>query len=177
MTTHEAKTGHLPVTFATYVWLLHDLGHPTTDAGIAAACEELRGGDDAQSEELANALLARVTEQLGDPDPTFERVHEVAARLYGALHIATDFGGSRDERLREARRYEFLQGLPWLARIYDRFPDGTVGPHWVMVQRMTDVVRIRDPYPWDDLDEQYEMPVTDFLVKWELAGARGLRWI
>ena len=174
MTTHEAKTGHIAVTFATYVWLLHDSGRPTTDAGIAAACEALRAG---KSEERANALLARVTEQLGDPDPKFERVHEVAARLYGALHIATDFGGSRDERLREARRYEFLQGLPWLARIYNRFPDGTVGPHWVMVQRMTDVVRIMDPYPWDDLDEEYEAPVVDFLVKWELAGARGLRWI
>jgi len=177
MTTHEAKTGHLPVTFATYVWLLHDSGHPSLDAGIAAACEDLRNAGHEKNEELAKTLLVRVTEQLGDPDPKFERVHEVAARLFGALHIATDFGGSRDERLREARRYEFLLGLPWLARIYNRFPDGTVGPHWVMVQRMTDVVRIMDPYPWDDLDEEYESPVVDFLVKWELAGARGLRWI
>jgi hypothetical protein len=177
MATSEAKAGNLPVTLATYIWRLFDTGRPPGNAGIAAACEALRVAGDERSEELANALLSRVVEQLGDPDPTFERVHVVAAELYGALHIATDFGGSRDERLREARRYEFLLGLPWLARIYDRFPDGTVGPHWVMVERMTDVVRIMDPYPWDDLDEQYETPVADFLVKWELAGARGLRWI
>ena len=177
MATPYPKAGNLPVTLATYVWRLDDSGRPSLDAGIAAACKALRSGGEGNSEELANALLARVVEQLGDPDPKFERVHEVAARLYGALHIATDFGGSRDERLREARRYEFLTGLPWLARIYNRFPDGSVGPHWVMVERMTETVHVMDPYPWDDLDEQYETPVVEFLVKWELAGARGLRWI
>jgi hypothetical protein len=177
MATHEAKAGHLPVTLATYVWMLDDSGRPPRDAGIAAACEALRGAAEGKREELGNALVARIAEQLGDPDPTFERVHEVAVRLYGESHIASDFGGSRDERLREARRYEFQLGLPWLARVYDRFPDGTVGPHWVMVERMTEAVRVMDPYPWDDLDEEYETPVAEFLVKWELAGARGLRWV
>jgi hypothetical protein len=177
MATNDAKAGNLPITLATYVAHLADSGRPPLDAGLAAACEALRAAAPGKAEGLANALVARVAEQLGDPDPTFERVHDVATRIYGPSHVATDFGGSRDERLREARRYEFQLGLPWLARIYDRFPDGTVGPHWVMVERVTDVVRCMDPYPWDDLDEEYESPVAEFMVKWELGAARGLRWV
>jgi hypothetical protein len=45
-----------------------------------------------------------------------------------------------------------------------------------MVERMTDVVMCMDPYPWDDLDEEYAAPLVDFCVKWELAGGAGLRF-
>jgi len=34
-----------------------------------------------------------------------------------------------------------------------------------------------DPYPWDDLDEEHTIELTEFLVKWELAGGQGLRWL
>ena len=45
-----------------------------------------------------------------------------------------------------------------------------------MVERVTDVVLCMDPYPWDDLDEEYAAPLIDFCVKWELGGGVGLRF-
>jgi hypothetical protein len=49
--------------------------------------------------------------------------------------------------------------------------------HWVLVERVTDEVLCMDPYPWDDLDEEYVQPTLDFLVKWELAGGGSFRWV
>ena len=68
------------------------------------------------------------------------------------------------------------EGYPDGFAFPERFPDGTVGPHWVMVERITDTVTCADPYPWDDLDEEYEQDTIEFLVKWELAGSHSVRW-
>jgi hypothetical protein len=61
--------------------------------------------------------------------------------------------------------------------VVDRFPNGSVSMHWVLVERVTDEVLCMDPYPWDDLDEEYVQPTLDFLVKWELAGGGSFRWV
>ena len=44
-----------------------------------------------------------------------------------------------------------------------------------MVEQLTDRVVCMDPYPWDDLDEEYDSPVVEFAVKWEFAGCGSIR--
>ena len=47
----------------------------------------------------------------------------------------------------------------------------------MLVESLEERVRCLDPYPWDDLDEEFEQPLIEFLVKWELAGLAGLRFV
>ena len=129
----------------------------------------------ADLEGLGRSLVGAVALKVGE-DTSFDAVHRLALGLYGEERVDSSLGaGSRDLRARNARRYQFSHNLPWIACIIDRFPDGQVGAHWVMVEQVTDVVKIMDPYPWDDVDEEINMPVVDFMVKWELAGANSLR--
>lgn len=176
MSDTEAKSGDLSVTLATYLYILHRAGHPPAHDGFNAACAAL---DNATAENDFNALgkqlVAVVQEALGD-DADFEQVAAFMRGLYTEGNIATALGTSREERLRGIRSYMFQHSLPWVARIIDRFPDGTVGPHWVMIEQVTDMVICMDPYPWDDLDEEYASPVVEFMVKWELAGSQSIRW-
>ena len=164
----EAKAGHVAYCVATWVFIGHDRGRNIADDAIRDACDRLNGAQDpdAAGQALAGLIADRT-------DGSVESVRALAAGLFG--EVDTNMGGSRDERLRSARRYQFKTQLPWLACIIDRFPDGSVGPHWVLVEQVSDVVRVMDPYPWDDLDEEQDVPVTDFLVKWELAGGAGIR--
>jgi hypothetical protein len=64
--------------------------------------------------------------------------------------------------------------MPIITAIVDRFPDGSIGTHWVMVERVTDTVTCMDPYPWDDIDEEYSLPLVEFMVRWELAGCESI---
>ena len=178
------KSGHLAETLATWIYLLHDSGRLAEDADVRAACVALAaagvelhegGGDVDQHGHALVSVVERGLDAAGGR--SFDAVLGWLRRLYGEPHVATEVGDDRDARIRAARAYQFGTNLPWLARIIDRFPDGTVGPHWVMVERVTDVVTCMDPYPWDDLDEEYQAPVNDFMVKWELAGCDGVRWV
>lgn len=173
------KTGDLPITLATWVFLLDQRGIRPDHAGLRAACDALvaagRSGDDADWGALGEALVDTLRGALLGADEA--TVTALARGLYGDQHITGDGGGSREQRLAAARSYQFKSGLPWLARIYDRFPDGTVGPHWVLVEQITDTVTCMDPYPWDDLEEEYQAPVADFMVKWELSGCTTIRWV
>ena len=174
------KTGSLPVTLATWVFLLDQKGVTPRDAALVSACKALgraaQDGAENDGDALGQALVDCVRSALGGDGISAEDVTAFVRGLYGQDHVVTYAGASREERLVHARAYEFRSGLPWLAQIIDRFPDGTVGPHWVMVERVTDTVSCMDPYPWDDLDEEYQAPLTDFLVKWELAGCPTVRW-
>ncbi len=175
----ELKAGNLGVTLSTWVFILFSTGTVPDDAAIVQACEGLRDADeDACSDALGQALVTAVEAAIGAEDPSFEQVAACAARLYGTEAVGADLGASTDrsERARAVRRYQFGRNLPWIARIIDRFPDGTVGPHWVMVEELTEAVKVMDPYPWDDVDEQYDIPLNDFMVKWELAGCESLRY-
>jgi hypothetical protein len=174
----ELKSGNLGVTLATWIFILFNGGTPAQDPAVVAACEAIRdAGDDADLDALGQALVDAVLAVVGDGDG-FADVLAGARRLFGDDQVASDLGEptDRDERARGIRRYLFGRNLPWIARIIDRFPGGSVGAHWVMVEELTDAVKVMDPYPWDDVDEQYEMPVTDFMVKWELAGCESLRY-
>ena len=173
------KAGNLPVTLATWIFLLERRGMRPAHAEIAAACDALSaaGSSDGEVEwgPLGEALVGAVREALADDSE--EAVLALARGLWGPAHVSVAAGNSREQRLSEARSYQFNTGLPWMARIYDRFPDGAVGPHWVLVEQITDMVTCMDPYPWDDLEEEYQAPLVDFMVKWELSGCTTLRWV
>ena len=183
MTDSPRRAGRLPETLATWIYLLHESGRLAEDADIRAACAALHAAGVELDDHAADvgvageALLSAVIHALEatGPDPAASAL-PLLRRLYGADRIATDFAPTREARVQAARAHQFQTNLPWLARIIDRFPDGSVGPHWVLVERVTDRVSCMDPYPWDDLDEEYETPLVDFLVKWELAGCDGVRW-
>ena len=196
------KAGHLATTLATWLYYLDQAGHRAKDDAIAAALDAISSISRLQAEMLAAAerqdyaTAASIQTQIQDPSRDPDRlgqtlvdavtasldglgsadIHAWAADQLGAQHIGADFGDTREERIQFVRQMAFRTGLPWLAEIIDRFPNGQVGSHWVMVERVTDHVRCMDPYPWDDLDEEVEIPLTDFMVKWDLAGNTGLHW-
>lgn len=175
------KTGSLPVTLATWIFLLDQKGIRPRHPGLAATCDALAaaghaGGQEPDWDALGQALVDVVRAELGKDGADAEAVAAFVRSIYGEPHVDSCAGSSREERLKEVRSYEFRTGLPWLAQIIDRFPDRTVGPHWVMVERVTDTVTCMDPYPWDDVDEEYQAPLVDFLVKWELAGCAAVRY-
>ena len=85
--------------------------------------------------------------------------------------VRADMGeGDRETRSRRIRSYGFERGLPWLAQICRRQPDGTVVGVWMVVERCGSTVTLMDPNPWDDVDETLMLPLADFHVLWELAG-------
>ncbi len=72
--------------------------------------------------------------------------------------------------LQSIRHYEFNRGLPWIGRIAERTDNGIV-ESWIMVEKVTDRVLCMDPYPWDDVDEEFELDLPEFLLRWQLAGS------
>lgn len=167
------KTGSLGVSLATWLFILHQTGHAAKGGAVADAVDALAKADAGSADSRGQALASLIEEQLG-ADADFDAVVAWLGALYSADSVITGFGDTRAERLHGARSYQFRSSLPWIARIYDRFPDGRVGAHWVLVERVTDSVTCMDPYPWDDLDEEYDLPVVEFMVKWELAGCGAL---
>ena len=171
---------NLGITLATWVFMLHVGGYECASERVRTACKALEDAPpEADLDALGQDLVRAVKDDLGEPDPDFQRVLRVVQDWYGEDRVAADLGKAddRQERIRSIRRYQFSNSRPWLALIMDRFPDGHVGEHWVMVEEVTDVVKVMDPYPWDDVDEQYQMPLGDFMVKWELAGLWSVRFL
>jgi hypothetical protein len=177
MTASLVPDGNLGITLATWVWSLFSAGVVPDHAGISEACAAIGKGQ-GSPEALGEKLVGLIRQSFDTPEPDPEGVAAVLGRWYGADAVRTDLGSSRDreERTRAIRRYRFNRNLPWLARIIDRFPDGHVGLHWVMVEDLSELVHIMDPFPWDQVDETYAIPLHDFQVKWELAGLGGV-WL
>lgn len=170
--TAEAKLGDLRVTLATYLYLVHEAGHAVVDPALAAACATLSGAGAADAA-AAGAALVEAVGLPADADAAAVQAWLDAAfgpGRVGALPLPTGAASAREARARALRSYQFRTSLPLLAQIVDRFPDGSVGAHWVMVERVTDQVTLMDPYPWDDIDEEQNVDLIEFLVKWELAG-------
>jgi len=167
------KTGNLGVTVGTWLFILHTYGHELADAEISAACAAIQSADEAGTDDAGKALVALVDAALGEA-PTTDDVRSWLTGLLGESHVDRIEGSDRADRTHHIRAYQFRSNLPFIAHIIDRFPDGTVGGHWVMVERVTDTVTCMDPYPWDDLDEEYTLPVVEFMVKWELAGCESI---
>jgi len=163
-----ARNGRFAV--ATWIFLAHQDGQAPDDQALTAACDAVAQATDAEAGDAAGQkLIDRVGELLDGGDD----LGSVLAGLYGEA-LRTDLGeGSRDDRLHRIRAYQFSRGLPWLARIYERHQDGTVSPSWLLVERVTDQVRVMDPNPWDDVPEERTLPTGDFQVLWELDGCTG----
>jgi hypothetical protein len=151
-------------TFATWVFLVHASGVESLETTVRDHCKAIVDADNEQAGEAAiQALIAEVATGLGSG------VDVLARKLYGD-RVASDMGeGTRPERSRRIRMYAFKNWLPWLAQIYQRSDAGDVGPVWGVVERLTDVVSIMDPNPWNEIDEEYDLSVNDFHVQWELA--------
>jgi membrane-associated protease RseP (regulator of RpoE activity) len=164
-----AKSGDLAVAFGTLVYLLFDAGHAPADPALVEACEAVRSAAPEAADAAGQALVALLAHRL-PADGAPAGVAALAAALYGADKLVAFEGADRAEKARAARAWQFRTSLPFLARVVDRFPTGDVGLHWVLVERVTDVVTCMDPYPWDGIDEETTQPLVDFLVKWELAG-------
>ena len=167
----DAKSGSLAFTLSTWVYVGHIRGRELLDPMVLAACEQVTSSPDtdAAGQALASLLESRTADD-------FDAVVALATLLFGAA-VETTPGGERESRIRDARRYQFRTQLPWLARIVDRTPEGEVRPHWVLIEQVSDTVRVMDPYPWDDVDEEVDVPLVDFMVRWELAGGQGLRFV
>ncbi len=168
----QSDAGNLWFTLSTFLFLVRRSGRPVADAQIEAACAAVEAGQGsvhALGQRLVDAVRARI--QHND----YEGVMVAVQELVGADRVRpAPAADTREERIVAVRRALFGRSLPWLAVIIDRFPDGSVGRHWVMVEQFTDVVQVMDPYPWDDRDEERTLPITDFMVQWELAGCQGM---
>lgn len=163
------KTGNLGITVGTWLFILHTYGHAFTDDAITAACKAIEAASADDADQAGMALVELVNGALGE-DADANAVKAWLGGLLGTHHVGGIEGEDRAGRTQHIRAYQFKSNLPFITQIIDRFPDGTVGAHWVMVERVTDTVTCMDPYPWDDIDEEYTLPLVEFMVKWELAG-------
>ncbi len=156
-------------TLATWIYLLRCQGVPIADAAVDAGCAAVDHGGDAG----APALVAAVRAQLAGP-----RFDDVAAALRAVIGgaVVADFGAGENAEARAGalRRATFGDNRPWLASIADR-RDGVLEEHLVLVSAYADTVTLMDPDPWDDVPEERSLPLPEFLVRWELAGARAVR--
>ena len=117
--------------------------------------------------ELVNAIEESISAQ-ADINDLYKWLSERYDNIENSWNSDT-----REELICNIRQQGFKSSLPWLAQIAER-NDNQLVTHWVLVEKVTDKVICMDPYPWDDIDEEYELPLVDFMVKWELAGSNSV---
>ena len=118
--------------------------------------------------ELGKELVDRVAESI----PSTASVDDVMAWLTERIPTITN-GWNVNEghtTLQRIRQYEFKRGLPWIGRLAERTENG-LEEMWIMVEKVTDTVLCMDPYPWDDVDEEFTVDLPEFLLRWNLAGS------
>jgi hypothetical protein len=169
----DPKTGNLGITVGTWLFLLHSYGHALTDPAIKAACEKIASADPASVDQAGMDLVKLVQETL-EPSADAAAISAWLGTVIDSAHIGRIEGDDRAARTARIRSYQFQSSLPLLTSVLNRFPDGIVKSHWVMVERVTETVTCMDPYPWDDLDEEYTLPLVEFMVRWELAGCESI---
>ena len=167
------KTGNLGITVGTWLFILHSYGQQFSDAQINAACQAIADAPPEDADQAGMALVELVNGGLGGASSPTD-IRAWLQGLLGAGHVGSISGDDRAGRTQRIRAYQFRSNLPFITEIVDRFPDGTIGTHWVMVERVTDTVTCMDPYPWDDIDEEYTLPLVEFMVRWELAGCESI---
>ena len=172
MNVPEVDYDHVPYTVATWVFALHVAGVAAADPEVASHCQRvLEASDPDVGNAAGEGLVQRIRQLLPGEDP--DAVAATASSLYGD-RIGRDLGaGDRMVRTARIRKYQFSSQLPWLARIWERHGD-RVEPSWLLVERVTDQVTAADPNPWNDIDEERTLPVSDFHVLWELDACASL---
>jgi len=166
---HFDKDGNLRVAVSTWIYLLHAVGIQGEDEQLNALCDQVTKAENESDGDAAGmALVEHVSTLLGDAGDGGGKVLGALTGVFGEA-VSGDMGtGSRTERLKRIRNYQFSKQLPWLSRIWERRADGSVQPSWLLVERVTDQVSVRDPNPWNDVDEDRQINVGDFQVLWEL---------
>lgn len=95
-------------------------------------------------------------------------------RSYKDTDLLFSFKGeTREEKISSIRKHIFVTSRPWLAKIASR-SGAEIGHQWILVEDFSDSVTCMDPYPWDDIDEEYSMSIEEFMVRWELAGEEAI---
>ncbi len=166
MQTQPDSTG---ITLATWIYALHRLGGTIAAAPVASACRAV----DADGAAAAPALLAAVRTVLTG-DAYTDVVAAVNAVLGVGATAAVGAGADAESRAGALRRASFGDNRPWIAALAER-RDGVLGEHLALVAAFGDTVTLLDPNPWDDVAEERTLPLAEFLVRWELAGAQALR--
>ena len=118
--------------------------------------------------ELGKELVDVVTQSISSD----ASVEDVMAWLTERIpSIANGWAASEEHStLQKIRQYEFKRGLPWIGRLAERTDNG-LEEIWIMVEKVTDTVLCMDPYPWDDVDEEFAVDLPEFLLRWQLAGS------
>jgi hypothetical protein len=118
-------------------------------------------------------LAANLVEALShsfSAENTAENLKNWLTEKYPDTNFSFGFSGSsREEKVSDIRKHVFNSNRPWLAQIAERNASGLT-TQWVLVEDFADTVTCMDPYPWDDIDEEYTMSIEEFMVRWELAG-------
>jgi hypothetical protein len=168
MLDHETD-GNLRVALATWVFALYAAGVEVVDPAVRTWCSAVADAADAADGERAGlALIEGIAGRVEQAGSSPEQVTALARSLFGDT-VNGDLGaGTREDRLHRIRAYQFRRALPWLARVWERHVDGSVAPSWLLVSEVTDLVRVMDPNPWNEVEEDRALPVADFQVLWEL---------
>lgn len=117
-------------------------------------------------QELASALV----DALGASLQNETNLKDWMNSYYADSNLRFGFDGeTRNEKISSIRKHLFVTSRPWLAKIASR-TGSEIGHQWILVEDFSDSVTCMDPYPWDDIDEEYTMSVEEFMVRWELAG-------
>ena len=155
------EDGNLGVCLAAWMVTLAGRGVLPTDPALASKVSAVH------DEATGKALAGELRDRLADIDVA--TVLDFVRKEYGD-NVSGDLGaGTREESVRRVRRYQFTGNRPWLCRLYERYA-GVVQPTWVLVGRLTDEVLMLDPDPYDGIEEERTMPLTDFMVLWDLDG-------
>jgi hypothetical protein len=146
----------------------------SSDASIKKFLNETYGDDIFANTDINNLGMELVdTIQKTLPSTSnIDDLYEWLQQRYDNIVKSWD-SNERENLIANIRKHSFQSSLPWLAQIAERQGNELI-THWVMVEKFTDNVICMDPYPWDDIDEEYELPLTDFMVRWELAGTNSI---
>jgi hypothetical protein len=145
----------------------------STDA-IQAFLNDVYGKDIFENIDI-NDIGMELVDSIEESLSSKSSIEEVFSWLSKRYENVNDSWGvdDREELVCAIRKHSFRSSLPWLAQIAERHNEELV-THWVLVEKFTDCVICMDPYPWDDIDEEYQLPLVDFMVKWELAGKNSI---
>lgn len=122
-------------------------------------------------------LASNLVDELGTSLQNESSLKEWMRSQYKNTELLFSFEGeTRDEKISSIRKHVFVTSRPWLAKIASR-TGSDIGYQWILVEDFSDSVTCMDPYPWDDIDEEYTMSIEEFMVRWELAGEETISFL
>jgi hypothetical protein len=119
--------------------------------------------------EMVSAIESLFSE--GYEKKPLSSIKKVLEELYTDFDFNT-FDDNAQQNLKSIRSYQYHYKLPWIARIANR-QNGLIVEEWVMVEDVQDMVLCMDPYPWDDIEEDFRLSTQEFLIRWRLCDFSG----